>query len=315
MAMVSGGWGDPNGGTNGLGDKGYLRGEEEDGSPQAGGSDMEAGEDDKACVVDCVVCGDKSSGKHYGVFTCEGCKSFFKRSVRRNLSYTCRSNRECQIDQHHRNQCQYCRLKKCFRVGMRKEVQRGRIPPQPSLSPSITPIGGASGLGGGEFYNNNNGGSGGGQPVSELISQLLRAEPYPNSRYGHQYNQQAGPDNAMGIDNICELAARLLFSTVEWARNIPYFPELPVSDQVALLRLSWSELFILSAAQSALPLHMAPLLAAAGFHSSPMSAERVVSFMDQVRVFQDQVDKLTRLQVDSAEYSCLKAIALFSPGD
>ena len=33
----------------------------------------------------------------------------------------CRSNRECQIDQHHRNQCQYCRLKKCFRVGMRKE--------------------------------------------------------------------------------------------------------------------------------------------------------------------------------------------------
>lgn len=85
--------------------------------------------------------------------------------------------------------------------------------------------------------------------------------------------------------------------------------------QVALLRLSWSELFILNAAQSALPLHMAPLLAAAGFHSSPMSAERVVSFMDQVRVFQDQVDKLTRLQVDSAEYSCLKAIALFSPGD
>lgn len=111
-------------------------------------------------------------------------------------------------------------------------VQRGRIPPQPSLSPSITPIGGSSGLGG-EFYNNNNGGGGGGQPVSELISQLLRAEPYPSSRYGHQYNQQAGPDNAMGIDNICELAARLLFSTVEWARNIPYFPELPVSDQVS----------------------------------------------------------------------------------
>ena len=36
----------------------------------------------------------------------------------------------------------------------------------------------------------------------------------------------------MGIDSICELAARLLFSTIEWARNIPYFPELPVSEQV-----------------------------------------------------------------------------------
>lgn len=71
--------------------------------------------------------------------------------------------------------------------------------------------------------------------MSELISQLLRAEPYPSGRYGHQYNQQSGPDNAMGIDNICELAARLLFSIVEWARTIPYFPELPVSDQVSAL--------------------------------------------------------------------------------
>ncbi|XP_026861232.2 LOW QUALITY PROTEIN: nuclear receptor subfamily 2 group F member 6b [Electrophorus electricus] len=313
MAMVGGGWGNPNGSTNGLGEKGYLGGEEGESSPQAGNSDVEGGEDDKACVVDCVVCGDKSSGKHYGVFTCEGCKSFFKRSVRRNLNYTCRSNRECQIDQHHRNQCQYCRLKKCFRVGMRKEaVQRGRIPPShPGISPTSMVGGGGGGGGapgmGGDFFN--------GQPAPELISQLLRAEPYPNSRYGVQCGQQLGGANSavMGIDNICELAARLLFSTIEWARNIPYFPDLPVSEQVALLRLSWSELFILNAAQSALPLHMAPLLAAAGFHASPMSAERVVSFMDQVRVFQDQVDKLTRLQVDSAEYSCLKAIALFSP--
>lgn len=71
--------------------------------------------------IECVVCGDKSSGKHYGQFTCEGCKSFFKRSVRRNLTYSCRANRNCPIDQHHRNQCQYCRLKKCLKVGMRRE--------------------------------------------------------------------------------------------------------------------------------------------------------------------------------------------------
>ena len=72
-------------------------------------------------IADCVVCGDKSSGKHYGQITCEGCKSFFKRSVRRNLTYNCRGNKNCQVDQHHRNQCQYCRLKKCLKVGMRKE--------------------------------------------------------------------------------------------------------------------------------------------------------------------------------------------------
>lgn len=50
-----------------------------------------------------------------------GCKSFFKRSVRRNLTYSCRGNRNCPIDQHHRNQCQHCRLRKCLKMGMRRE--------------------------------------------------------------------------------------------------------------------------------------------------------------------------------------------------
>lgn len=139
---------------------------------------------------------------------------------------------------------------------------------------------------------------------------LLRAEPYPTSRYG----QCMQPNNIMGIDNICELAARLLFSAVEWARNIPFFPELQVTDQVALLRLVWSELFVLNASQCSMPLHVAPLLAAAGLHASPMAADRVVAFMDHIRIFQEQVEKLKALHVDSAEYSCLKAIVLFTTG-
>jgi len=87
-----------------------------------------------------------------------------------------------------------------------------------------------------------------------------------------------------------------------------------VGVQVALLRLAWSELFVLNAAQCSMPLHVAPLLAAAGLHASPMAADRVVAFMDHIRVFQDQVEKLKALRVDSAEYSCLKAIVLFSSG-
>lgn len=56
-----------------------------------------------------------------------GCKSFFKRSVRRNLTYSCRGNRNCPIDQHHRNQCQYCRLRKCLKMGMRREGKSTRF--------------------------------------------------------------------------------------------------------------------------------------------------------------------------------------------
>ncbi|KAG4073409.1 hypothetical protein HA402_007665 [Bradysia odoriphaga] len=269
-------------------------------SSQSGGSQIDA----KAQVIECVVCGDKSSGKHYGQFTCEGCKSFFKRSVRRNLTYSCRGNRNCPIDQHHRNQCQYCRLRKCLKMGMRREaVQRGRVPPsQPTTLPGMH----------GQYLSNGDhmsvAGYNGHSYLSSYISLLLRAEPYPTSRYG----QCMQPNNIMGIDNICELAARLLFSAVEWAKNIPFFPELQVTDQVALLRLVWSELFVLNASQCSMPLHVAPLLAAAGLHASPMAADRVVAFMDHIRIFQEQVEKLKALHVDSAEYSCLKAIVLFT---
>ncbi|KAJ1089613.1 hypothetical protein NDU88_002764 [Pleurodeles waltl] len=61
-----------------------------------------------------------------------------------------------------------------------------------------------------------------------------------------------------------------------------------------------------------MPLHVAPLLTAAGLHASPMSADRVVAFMDHIRIFQEQVEKLKALHADSAEYSCFKAIVLFT---
>ena len=157
--------------------------------------------------------------------------------------------------------------------------------------------------------------------LSSFVSMLLRAEPYPPSTStrtcstdGATFASSGGGGGLVGIEGICELAARLLFSAVEWARNIPFFPDLQTTDQVGLLRLAWSELFVLNAAQCSMPLHVAPLLAAAGLHASPMAADRVVAFMDHIRVFQDQVDKLRALRVDSAEYSCLKAVVLFNAG-
>ena len=53
--------------------------------------------------------------------SCEGCKGFFKRSIRKRLCYTCRGNRDCPINKHYRNRCQFCRLKKCLDMGMKAE--------------------------------------------------------------------------------------------------------------------------------------------------------------------------------------------------
>lgn len=72
-------------------------------------------------TVLCKVCGDRASGKHYGVLTCDGCRGFFKRSIRRDLAYQCKENNSCPIDVARRNQCQACRLKKCFEVRMNRD--------------------------------------------------------------------------------------------------------------------------------------------------------------------------------------------------
>lgn len=69
----------------------------------------------------CLVCTDKGSGYHYSVFSCEGCKGFFKRTVQKNLIYSCKENMQCVINKYTRNSCQYCRFQKCLAVGMKRE--------------------------------------------------------------------------------------------------------------------------------------------------------------------------------------------------
>nr|KAF6343267.1 nuclear receptor subfamily 1 group H member 3 [Pipistrellus kuhlii] len=107
----------------------------------------------------CSVCGDKASGFHYNVLSCEGCKGFFRRSVIKGARYICHSGGHCPMDTYMRRKCQECRLRKCRQAGMREEcvlseeqirlkklkrqeeeqAQATSVPPRASSPPQVLP--------------------------------------------------------------------------------------------------------------------------------------------------------------------------------
>ncbi|KAL3103356.1 hypothetical protein niasHS_002542 [Heterodera schachtii] len=70
----------------------------------------------------CTVCGDVATGRHYGSVACNGCKGFFRRTIRRGYKYTCRFNSNCQIDKHNRAVCRACRYARCIQFGMKVDA-------------------------------------------------------------------------------------------------------------------------------------------------------------------------------------------------
>ncbi|KAM9393540.1 nuclear receptor subfamily 5, group A, member 5 [Pholidichthys leucotaenia] len=72
----------------------------------------------------CPICGDRVSGYHYGLLTCESCKGFFKRSVQNNKHYTCPEQQSCPMNLSQRKRCPSCRFQKCLAVGMKREAVR-----------------------------------------------------------------------------------------------------------------------------------------------------------------------------------------------
>ncbi len=95
---------------------------------------------------------------------------------------------------------------------------------------------------------------------------------------------------------------------VRWVKSVQAFASLPSCDQIILLEESWSELFVLAAAQFALPIETGILMTAANmsglFSSSPSS-------VSQITKFQETVAKFKQMNVDATEYACLRAVTLF----
>lgn len=235
----------------------------------------------------CSICGDRASGKHYGVYSCEGCKGFFKRTVRKDLSYACREEKSCIIDKRQRNRCQYCRYQKCLAMGMKREaVQEER---QRTKERDQSEVESTSSL------------------HSDMpIERILEAE----KRVECKMEQQGNYENA--VSHICNATNKQLFQLVAWAKHIPHFTSLPLEDQVLLLRAGWNELLIASFSHRSIDVKDGIVLATGiTVHRNSAQQAGVGTIFD--RVLSELVSKMREMKMDRTELGCLRSIILFNP--
>lgn len=250
----------------------------------------------------CAICGDRATGKHYGAFSCDGCKGFFRRSVRKNHHYCCRYNRKCVVNKDKRNQCRYCRLKKCFKAGMKKEAvqnERDRISSR-KLSYE-------------EQSDTNKGLSVLSLMQAEMLSRQVGAA-LESSRLKDDIDLSSR--KTANINDVCDSMKQQLLILVEWAKYIPAFRELTLDDQVALLRAHAGEHLILGVARRSM--HLKDILLLGNnciiIKNSPENSNQDLDISKVgVRIMEEIVKPLNEVNIEDSEFACLKAIVFFDP--
>ncbi|XP_037899680.1 protein tailless-like [Glossina fuscipes] len=294
----------------------------------------------------CEVCCDHSSGKHYGIYACDGCANFFKRSIRKSQQYVCKSPKPglCVVDRTHRNKCRACRLRKCFKVGMNKDaVQHERGPRNSIVFRHMiaykTALLGSAAISADVSMNTaaslrfpdtvilcpqlqRKNSSLTSAFENPSILGLLRSRPLYFSLHQRLlpfFGQKTGYVNAlaasppipplMGAERIKEAAAEHLLKNVNWIKNLPPFAEFPMAYRLKLLAESWKEFLILAMAQYLMPLNFTQLLFI--YESEHNNREIVALVSREVHALQDVLNRLCHLSIDATEYDHIRAITLF----
>lgn len=185
----------------------------------------------------CFVCQDKSSGYHYGVSSCEGCKGFFRRSIQKNMVYTCHRDKNCQINKVTRNRCQFCRLQKCFEVGMSKEaVRNDRNKKKKEVKEEVVLP---------ESYELSG-------ELEELVNKVSKAhkETFPSLCQLGKYTTNSSADHRVQLDlglwdKFSELSTKCIIKIVEFAKRLPGFTSLTIADQITLLKSACLDILML----------------------------------------------------------------------
>ncbi|XP_007448321.1 PREDICTED: retinoic acid receptor gamma isoform X2 [Lipotes vexillifer] len=152
------------------------------------------------------------------------------------MVYTCHRDKNCIINKVTRNRCQYCRLQKCFEVGMSKEAVRNdrnkkkkEVKEEGSLdSYELSP------------------------QLEELITKVSKAhqETFPSLCQLGKYTTNSSADHRVQLDlglwdKFSELATKCIIKIVEFAKRLPGFTGLSIADQITLLKAACLDILML----------------------------------------------------------------------
>nr|UVT54410.1 estrogen receptor alpha [Siniperca chuatsi] len=276
----------------------------------------------------CAVCSDYASGYHYGVWSCEGCKAFFKRSIQGHNDYMCPATNQCTIDRNRRKSCQACRLRKCYEVGMMKggvRKDRGRVlrrdkrrtgtsdrdkaskglehrtvPPQVRRKHSSS-----SSAGGGEGKSPVTG-----MPPDQVLLLLQGAEP-PMLCSRQKLSRPYTEVTIMTL--LTSMADKELVHMIAWAKKLPGFLQLSLHDQVQLLESSWLEVLMIGLIWRSIHCP-GKLIFAQDLILDRNEGDCVEGMAEIFDMLLATASRFRMLKLKPEEFVCLKAIILLNSG-
>ncbi|NWZ94615.1 ESR2 protein, partial [Nesospiza acunhae] len=259
----------------------------------------------------CAVCSDYASGYHYGVWSCEGCKAFFKRSIQGHNDYICPATNQCTIDKNRRKSCQACRLRKCYEVGMMKCGSRRERCGYRILRSHRSAEERAHCLGRARRYNE------AATRVKEILLSalspeqfvltLLEAEP-PHvlvSRPSKPFTE------ASMMMSLTKLADKELVHMIGWAKKIPGFIDLSLYDQVRLLESCWMEVLMIGLMWRSID-HPGKLIFAPDLVLDRDEGKCVEGILEIFDMLLAMTSRFRELKLQHKEYLCVKAMILLN---
>nr|ABS87677.1 estrogen receptor alpha [Tanichthys albonubes] len=271
----------------------------------------------------CAVCSDYASGYHYGVWSCEGCKAFFKRSIQGHNDYVCPATNQCTIDRNRRKSCQACRLRKCYEVGMMKggiRKDRGgrtirRERPRSSIEEkSYSEQSSRAGLRTAQDKRKKS--SSGGMvsalcmPPDQVLMLLLGAEP-PAVCSRQKHSPPYTEITMMSL--LTNMADKELVHMIAWAKKVPGFQDLSLHDQVQLLESSWLEVLMIGLIWRSIH-SPGKLIFAQDLILDRSEGECVEGMAEIFDMLLATVARFRSLKLKLEEFVCLKAIILLNSG-